>query len=397
MGAVEKKVYFFMGTTAEFIKLAPVIKELKKQNIKFKIITSGQNPIRFEELKGYIGLVKANITLKEKPSKPSMFLFLMWAFKSLFEGVTSLKKEFKDLNKKNSYFIVHGDTVSSIIGSLIAKFHGLKLIHIESGLRSFSFFEPFPEEICRVINMHLADILFCPNQWAVENIKTFKGIKINTKQNTLVETFKWAMKANKQSLRDKSLKQSLRPDGLKNLDFKEKYKKYYILYIRRQEHLYFQKEWTGKIINTVLNNAPANLHCLFSLHYLNKNLLPKNLTQNIQNKQASRLRDKLITVEKLPYANFMKLMSQAEFIATDGCTNQEEAYYMGLPLLALRHLTERREGLGKNVVISKGEPQTIISFLKNYKKYRRKPIQTKQSPSKIIVEYLFTENYNQSH
>lgn len=352
-----------MGTTAEFIKLAPVLKELKKQNIKFKIITSGQNPINFEDLKDFLGLLKANITLKEKHRKPSMFLFLIWAFKALFEGITSLRKEFQGLNKSNSYFIVHGDTISSTIGSLIAKFHGLKLVHIESGLRSFSFFEPFPEEICRVINMRLADVLFCPNHWAVNNIKTFKGIKIDTKQNTLIETFKWAMEINR------------------NLDFKKKYKKYFIMYIRRQEHLYFQKERTAKIINTVLNNAPANLHCLFSLHFLNKDLLPKNLTRDMQNK--------LIKIEKLPYTSFMKLMSQAEFIATDGCTNQEEASYMGLPVLALRNRTERIEGLGKNVIISYGNKHIIKDFLKNYKKYRNTPVKFKERPSKIIVDYLF--------
>lgn len=363
MGTTQKKVYFFIGTTAEFIKLAPVMKGLKKRNIQFKIITSGQNKIHFEDLRDYIGKITADIALKEKPSKSSMFLFLVWAFKSLIEGIISLKREFLGLNKNNSYFIVHGDTISSTIGTLIAKFHGLKLVHIESGLRSFSFFEPFPEEICRVINMYLADILFCPNQWAINNIKTLKGIKVDTKQNTLVESFSWAMKTNK------------------NLDFKHKYKKYYILYIRRQEHLYFQKEWTRKIINTIINNAPFDLHCLFFLHFLNKDLLPSKLIINRQKK--------LVTIEKLPYTNFMKLMSQAEFIATDGCTNQEEASYMGLPLLALRNTTERIEGLGKNVVISKGETKTIIDFMQHYQKYRKIPTRLKQNPSKIIIDYLF--------
>lgn len=366
-----------MGTTAEFIKLAPVIKELRRKKIKFKIITSGQNPINFKDLKGYTEPIKSDIALKKKASKSSILLFLTWALRSLFEGFTSLKMEFKGLNKDNSYFIVHGDTISSTIGSLIAKFHGLKLIHIESGLRSFSFFEPFPEEICRIINMRLADILFCPNQWAVNNIKTLKGSIIDTKQNTLAETFKWAMRINK------------------NLDFKKKYQKYYILYIRRQEHLYFQKGWTKKIINTILNNVPTDFNCLFSMHFLNKNLLPKNSTGNIQNKQASFLRNKLTTIEKLPYVKFMKLMNQAEFIATDGCTNQEEASYMGLPLLALRNRTERIEGLGKNVIISRGNESIIKAFLKNYKKYRNKPLYFKERPSKIIVDYLFKTNYSQ--
>src|SRR3989338_1479729 len=340
MGTTERKIYFFMGTTAEFIKLAPVIKELKRRNVKFKIITSGQNLINFDDLKDYAGLVKPDIALKEKPQKSSMFLFLMWAIKSLLEGVISLK-----------------------IGSLIARFHGLKLVHIESGLRSFSFFEPFPEEICRLINMRLADILFCPNQWAVNNIKDFKGIKIDTKQNTLIETFSWAMKVNS------------------GLDFKKKFKKYYILYIRRQEHLYFYKGWTKKIISTIINNARTDLRCLFSIHFLNKDLLPKDSKTKGQNE--------LTTLGKMPYVEFMKLMTQAEFIATDGCTNQEEASFMGLPLLALRNRTERIEGLGKNVVISHGDENIIKDFLKNYKKYRSKSLQIKQRPSKIIVDCLF--------
>lgn len=359
MGTVGKKIYFFMGTTAEFIKLAPVIKELKTRKIKFKIITSGQNPINFSDLNGYMGSVKADIALKEKPKKSSMLLFLFWAIKSIFEGLFLLRNEFSNLNKNNSYFIVHGDTISSTIGSIIAKFYNLKLVHIESGLRSFSFLEPFPEEICRVINMKLADILFCPNQWAVNNIKNFRGIKIDTKQNTLIETFKWAMTVNKA------------------LNFNGIYKKYYILYIRRQEHLYFQKDWTKKIIKTVTDNSPDNLKCLFSIHFLNKDLLSKNTSQ------------KLTPIHKLPYADFMKLMSQAEFIATDGCTNQEEASYMGLPVLALRNRTERIEGLGKNVVISYGNKQIIRDFIKNYKKYRQVPVSFKKHPSKIIVDCLF--------
>ena len=84
----------------------------------------------------------------------------------------------------------------------------------------------------------------------------------------------------------------------------------------------------------------------------------------------------------------MKLMENAEFIATDGCTNQEEAYYMGVPLLALRNHTERIEGLGENIVISKSKKTVIKNFLKNYKKYKRKAVNYKTRPSKIIVDFL---------
>lgn len=362
----KKKVYFFLGTIAEFIKLSPIIKELQNRKIKFKIIISGQSPVNLNELEGYLNPVKADILLKEKFKKSSIFLFFIWSIRTLIEGIFSLKKEFKGLNKTNSYFIIHGDTVSSTIGSIIAKLYKLNLVHIESGLRSYNFLEPFPEEICRYINMKLADILFCPNNWALNNIKNFKCEKVNTKQNTLIEPFWWAM------------------NKIKKLNYKRKFGKYYIIYIRRQEHLYFRKKYIGKIITTVFKNANKNLRCLFSLNPLNSFLFKILQVKSLQRYQ-------LTPVERFSYPDFMKLLSQAEFIATDGCTNQEEAYYMGLPLLSLRNHTERIEGIEKNVVISKGDKKIIKNFLNKYKKYRSKPVLIRERPSEIIVDYLFKQ------
>lgn len=366
MGTAEKKVYFFLGTTAEFIKLAPVMKEFKKREIKFKIITSGQNKIHFEELNDFLGPVKADIELKEKSAKSSIFLFVGWAIKSLLEGIFSLSKEFKNLTKDNSYFIIHGDTISSLIGSIIAKIHGLKLVHIESGLRSFNFFEPFPEEICRFIIIHIADILFSPTTWALNNLKDIKGVKINTHQNTLIETYQWAL-------------------STKNLpDYKKQYGKYFILVMHRQEHIYFQKEWTRETIDFIIDHASKDLKCAFIIHNLTERLMQPN-----ELKFWLSAKKRVIAIPRLPYVNFMHFMKKAEFIATDGGINQEEAYYMGLPMLSLRNHTERTEGLNANVVLSRGGEQTIIEFLKDYKKFKRKPIHLKQKPSKIIVDYLF--------
>ncbi|MCL5070646.1 MAG: UDP-N-acetylglucosamine 2-epimerase [Actinobacteria bacterium] len=365
MGTVKKKIYFFMGTTAEFIKLAPIMKELRKRGIGYKIITSGQNKIHFEELNAFLGPVKANIALKEKSTKSSIFLFLGWAIKSLLEGIFSLSKEFKNLNQDNSYFIIHGDTISSLIGSIIAKTHGLKLVHIESGLRSFNFFEPFPEEICRFVIIHIADILFCPSEWALSNLKNVKGVKINTNQNTLIETYQWSQ-------------------SVKNIpNYAKKYGKYFILVMHRQEHIYFQKRWTQNTIDFVINQSSKDLKCAFIMHTLTKRLMrPKEFKLWLNTKS------KVVAVPRLNYVNFMHFMKKAEFIATDGGINQEEAYYMGLPMLSLRNNTERTEGLSNNVVLSKGDQQTIINFLKNYKKYKRRSINLKKRPSKIIVDYL---------
>lgn len=358
-----KRIYFFIGTTAELIKLAPIIREFKKRKIDFKFITSGQTRVLFEDLRGYIGDIKVDIAFKEKGKKSSIFLFGIWALRTFFTALISLGKEFKGLNKHNSYFIIHGDTISSLIGAVVAKIYGLKIVHIESGLRSFNFLEPFTEEICRYCIIHIADILFAPTEWALGNLKGLPGEKICTRENTLIETCWWAL------------------DSKKPAHFK-KFGKYYILTMHRQEHVLFRKEWTKNVIKYVIKNANKNLKCILITHHL--------IDSFFQNFDPKKLRKgKVIVLPRFSYVDFIQLMSGAEYIATDGCTNQEEAYYMGLPLLALRHRTERIEGLEKNVVISKGNKKIINQFLNNYKKYKRNTITPQERPSKIIVDYLF--------
>lgn len=365
-------VYFFIGTTAELIKVAPVIKEFKKRDIKLKIITSGQVKINFDGLSGYLGVIKPDITLKEKINKSSTIYFIFWALKTFFVSLFTFRKEFQNLDK-NTYFIVHGDTVSALIGSFIAKFHKIRLAHIESGLYSHNFFEPFPEEICRNIIDRLSDILFVSNDWAKSNIKQFKGIKVDTLENTLIETFIWSNRL--------KLKSELRANI-------RKFKKYYILILHRQEHVIFRKDWSKKILKFVLTNADRNLNCIFVRHPLTIKLI-----EELKPSLDTKLRKKIKDISPMPYADFMQLFKNAEFIATDGCINQLEAYYMGIPCLALRDRTEQPEGVGKNVVICKSNEVIMRKFLKNYKKYRLNPKIVGDKPSKIIVDYLMANQY----
>ena len=91
---------------------------------------------------------------------------------------------------------------------------------------------------------------------------------------------------------------------------------------------------------------------------------------------------------RLPFIQFIHLLDKAQFIATDGGSNQEESYYLGKPCLILRNVTERTDGLGKNAVLSKGKEDTILHFTQNYKKYKRGRARLEERPSKIIVDYL---------
>ena len=360
---MKKKIYFFSGTTAEVIKLAPVIREFNKRNIGFKFITSGQTRIRFEDLVGYIGKIDIFKSFPEKENKSSILNFILWFIKTFISAIFTLRVEFKGLNKTNSYFIIHGDTVSSLIGAITARVYGLKIVHVESGLRSFNFFEPFPEEICRFIIIHLADILFAPNSWAKSNLKNLRGGVVNTGENTIVQSVLWAL--------------SSKVPAKKLLNRK----KYYILTMHRQEHVLFRSKLTRETLEYIIKNAPKNLTCVLVMHHWTNKFLH---SLNISKTQRS----KLVVVERLPYLDFMKLMKGSEYYAGDGCSNQEEAYSMGTPYLALRNLTERIEGLNDNVVISHDKKEIIKFFLKNYENYRKIRIVLKKVPSKIIVDYL---------
>ena len=361
----KRSIYFFVGTNAEYIKLAPIFGELKKRKVPFKLITSGQSEINYQQLKDITKVSSADIEIKVLTHRLSLPHFILWMIKTFIVSYYRLRREFS--KDKPGYLIVHGDTASSLIGAILAKIFGFKLVHVESGLRSFHFLEPFPEEINRFIISHLADIRFAQNTRAYKNIKNLGGKNINTKENTLIESYNWARRKNPKS-------RSIKIKG-----------KYYLLYIRRQEHIVFKKDWTRKIINYVINSADDKLTCIFVLHPLTSNFLKLDTLPFYK-----KLGKKLMLVSSIPYVEYMHLMANAEFMVADGCTNQEEAYYMGIPFLALRNRTERTEGVGKNVVISKGSRVIIKNFFGNYKKYKYKPAIFKDVPSRIIVDTLLS-------
>lgn len=364
-----KKIYIFIGTTAELIKLAPVLKEFKRRGTKFTVIASGQNNIVFDELQSFTGKLNIIYAVRPKANQSSVVKFLVWSLRSLVSLMVGMRGLFDGLNKTNSYFIVHGDTVSSLIGAVVARLYGLNLVHIESGLRSFNFFEPFPEEICRYIISRLADIHFCPNQWSLNNLKQVDKIKINTQQNTLYDIYRTVIK---------------KPSKHPFVNTLQKNKnKYFVLVIHRQEHVIFNKSSTQAIIQQIFKIVPSDLQCIFMVHDLSANFI-----SSLQTTIPKKIIKNIIKSPRLPYQDFMHVLSGAEFMITDGGSNQEELYYMGKPCLLIRNCTERIEGLNKNVVVSQENELVIRQFIEEYQSYQQPPISDTVHPSQIIVDAL---------
>ena len=360
----EKNIYFFVGTTAELIKLFPIMKELNEQKLSFKIIASGQNDIEHSELLKMANVERIDVFLHKGPIKQNTASLIFWFMKTFLKSHFKLLKEFK--GKRGSILVVHGDTISTMMGSVSGWIHGLKVAHVEAGLRSYNLLHPFPEEINRVISSQFARVHFCPNDWAMNNIIKAKGEKINTNANTLVDSLMLTLNFN--------INKNKYINAMKT-------EKYFVFVMHRQENL-ANTELINFMIKKIIDLSEI-IHCAFIMHGPTKYTLNQmDLIQSIQKKRNISL------LPRQPYIDFMKILEGSEFIITDGGSNQEETYYMGKPCLLLRKTTERIEGLGHNVMLSKNNPKVIEAFIANFEKYKKEWFKAKEKPSKIIANYL---------
>lgn len=367
MRKVKTIIYIFLGTTAELIKLVPVIKEFQRRKVKYRIVLSGQTDINFQEFNKLIGRQKIYFSFRSINKKLSPLHLALWTIKTTLTAVSWGRKEFAQREIKKDLFLVQGDTVTAVIGAIIARLNHLKLAHIEAGYRSHNFLEPFPEEICRTLVDRLADINFCSNKWNCQNSKRNRGVNIDTNWNTSVESLSLALKF------------KMKPDLLKSL----RKKAYFIFLLHRQEHMFIRKDETRNLTDLILKQANKNHSCLFIIHKVTQKYLSDMGLEKEVYKNKS-----IIPTPGLPFLEFIHVLKNSEFIVSDGGGNQQEAHFLGKPLLILRRATEQREGIGENAVLSREDPKIINAFFKNYKKLRRSKARISVWPSKIIVDEL---------
>ena len=349
-------IHIIIGTRAQLIKVAPVIIELKNRSIDYSFVFTGQHNVTIDDLIGVFGIKHPDLRLYNGKEIIKISQVPFWSFKCVLKSISG-----KDFFNKGNVTLVHGDAYSAILGVIIAKLSRMNVGHIEAGLRSFDFFNPFPEEIVRVLTSKLTVFHFCPGRWAINNLKKNKGIKIDTKLNTLYDALR--LFVDRQVAVDPSKK------------------RYGIVSIHRFENIYSKERL--KLIADLISDISKKISLLFVLHPSTKhNLKRYGLLETLKQNENIELRP------RYTYFKFVKLMMNSEFVITDGGSNQEECYYLGKPCLLFRDKTERLEGLGKNVVLSKFDRDIIHSFIDNYERYQYPLIRVDRTPSKIIVDFL---------
>lgn len=362
---MKKEVFYFLGTEAELIKMFPVIL-LCKRKMNVHVIASGQNDLNKSKILKKFDELHIDIELsKEDQIKKNAVGLLKWFVKTYLTSLKKLRGYYGGEFLKNKFLVVHGDTVSTLMGAMIGKKLDMRVCHVEAGLRSHNLFNPFPEEIDRLLTSRYTRIHFAPGKLQCNNLSKTSGYVIDTQYNTILDSLNYSTTIVCENSKINSILQD----------------KYFVFVMHRQENL-INKKFFVNVINEIIELA-SQTKCVFILHKTTEIALKDaGLSEKVRDESN------ILELPRTDYFDFMKLLDKAEFVITDGGSNQEELFYMGKPCLIMRKNTERKEGIGQNAIMYEGKLDIIKKFGKNYKEYRIKNTCTDISPSKIIVDYL---------
>lgn len=359
-------IHFFIGTKAQLIKTAPVMLELQKMNVPFRYIDSGQHAEFTSEIRRDLQLPEPDVFLGRSSDDVASY-----GSASKWLGQTVLRWAFRPSWIRERVFgghggicVVHGDTASTLIGARYAWRAGLEVAHLEAGLRSYNYFNPFPEEWIRVHCMKRAALLFAPDRPAVENLERVKvlGEIVQTKGNTVIDSLRLVV--------DRQTGSSREP--------------YLLATFHRLETLNSRKRMKAAV--NLLNEATKYHPVKFVTHKPTEKALGKY-----------QLRDKLgPLVEQLPmqpYHRFIDLMQNAETVLADGGSIQEECAILGKPLIILRDTTERPDGIGVSAALCPlddvAKLHELLSTTRGQiSKYEQPKDKQPHSPSKAVANRL---------
>jgi UDP-N-acetylglucosamine 2-epimerase (non-hydrolysing) len=343
------KILIVFGTRPEAIKIIPVINELRRyrQQIAVKICITAQHREMLDQV-----MTIFKIT-------PDYDLNLMELDQTL-TGLTARVLEGMELvlkKEKPDWVMVQGDTTTVMAVSIASFYQGIKVAHIEAGLRTYNKRAPFPEEINRRLTSVLADLHFAPTETAKRAL-LHEGISVEqimVTGNTVIDALDLVKKMNEDN----------RP------------------FLQEQ----MSKIISNKILLVVTGHRRENFGeglkqiCLALKDIVKSNpkifiVYPVHLNPNVKKQVKSMLNDNknILLTDPLPYTSFIWLMSQAYLVLTDSGGIQEEAPSLGKPLLVMRGITERPEGVktGNALIVGTNRIEIVkhvADLINNREKY----------------------------
>lgn len=355
-------IYFLIGTKAQLIKMFPLMVHLQKAGIPFRYIDTVQHGPLCENLRKKLALPEPDHFLCEPGTQiEGIAEASWWALRITLRGIFDRRKIFP----KKGVVLVHGDTLSTLVGLIIGRLGGNTVCHVEAGERTHRLLRPFPEEIIRRIVDRFSDLLLACGERQHRNIQE-AGIRrraVNLGHNTLLDAVLAVAHMNDVPGDDTD---SSRGDG------------HVLISIHRFETITSRSRMTFlvdaierlcKTNRVVFGIHPPTRHKLISF-----GLMPR--LERLVNLQRRSLFD---------YPDFIRAMSTSKFILTDGGGPQEESYYLGVPCLLLRSETER---IHPNVYMADWSLEKVDWFDENCARFRRAPLITDFSPAAQAIQEI---------
>ncbi len=335
-----------VGARPNFMKIAPLMAEyVKYPEIQAILVHTGQH---YDEQMSKLFFEQLEIP------RPDINLEVGSASHALQTAEIMKRFETVVLEKEPDIVLVVGDVNSTLACALVAAKMGIKVAHVEAGLRSFD--RQMPEEINRIVTDALSDYLFVTEPSGVSNLKK-EGIsddKVFLVGNIMIDTLVYNLKKAEQSpiLRDLGLQPQ----------------HYAVITLHRPSNV-DDPEILGRYMK-ILRDIGRQLPVIFPTHPRTRSNLEKYQLLNQVNKLNRRTRvalDKGVYITNpLSYLDFLQLMAKARFVLTDSGGIQEETTYLGVPCLTLRNNTERpvTVDLGTNILVGT-EPEVIPAALQH--------------------------------
>lgn len=333
-----QKYLIVFGTRPEAIKLAPLIVAFKKSGIAVRVCVTGQHRHMLDQVLDFFDIV------------PDIDLNIMTPGQTLNGLASELFNRLDEVYSEETpdWVLVHGDTTTSSIAAWAAFHRGIRVAHIEAGLRTYDKKAPFPEELNRQITSRIADLHFAPTSNAAANLLT-EGIdpkSIVVTGNTVIDALNHSLKLLQNGYSNAEIE-------VLNTLFDAK-KKLILVTGHRRENF---GQGMIEICAALKELASENIQIIYPVH-LNPNI-KDTVFQFIGSHPG------ILLVEPLGYPAFVYLMSRSYLILTDSGGIQEEGLSMQKPVLVMRDTTERPEALDSGGIKLVGaDRQAIVAAVR---------------------------------
>lgn len=317
--------------------------------------------------------------------KPQYDLNIMASGQTLSDITTRVLNGLQDILQQSApdLLLVHGDTTTTFVSSLAAFYAKLRVGHVEAGLRSYDKYQPYPEEINRKLTTAIADLHFAPTEESYQKLikENVPASSIYVTGNTVIDMMNYTINPNHKFLNE----------SLNNLDFN---KRIILMTAHRREN------W-GKPIENICR-AAARVVDAFPDTLLVWPLHPNPAVTKPANEFLAKNKQVLLT-EPLDVRDLHNLMGRSYLVLTDSGGLQEEAPTLNKPVVVLREVTERPEGLSAGTLVLAGTQESTIydivsSLLTDKEMYlqmasKPNPFGDGKASQRIVQSILFEYRY----